>query len=146
MQASAANHRYFDKSYQEEVLREINNYRVSHGLSELELVDTISKEATKALAAMKVFVFFLLLVLSPTARELTLRRLANIKERDEREEYIIGFNYHLMEDSKSKQASAGTALFDTQVLALSKPNVILLLLIWQLVVFNYSARKEQRRV
>lgn len=35
-------------------------------------------------------VFLFLLVAIPSAREKTLRRLANLKERDEREEYITG--------------------------------------------------------
>lgn len=36
------------------------------------------------------FLFLISLILSSTARENTLKRLANLKERDEREEYITG--------------------------------------------------------
>lgn len=37
----------FDKSYQKQILDEINRYRINHHLAELTLDETISKEATQ---------------------------------------------------------------------------------------------------
>lgn len=134
-------------------------------------------------------VFLILLVIIPNARELTLRRLANIKERDEREEYITGkasrvtyismlsilillffssifsvnvkklsdnqtfhgkrwiasisLGFHLFDDRKRKSTEEGLILFDSKNMSLSKSSILLILIGWQLIMFNCVARKEQ---
>lgn len=133
-------------------------------------------------------VFLLLLVLIPEAREKTLKRLANLKERDEREQYItgkasrsayistlsllifllfisifslniskipdheikdgksktlsIGLGFSLLDESKVKMDSTGNILFETKDIPLSKSAILLILIGWQLVSFNLSARRE----
>ncbi len=137
--------------------------------------------------------FLILLVLAPTARELTLRRLANIQERDEREEYItgkasrvtyistlsllillffnsiislnitklpdnqaingkqhalnlnLGFNLLEKQAEKSKPQEA-FILFNSTDISLSKPLTLLILIGWQLIVFNYISRREKIRM
>lgn len=133
-------------------------------------------------------VFFpVLVVISVEAREKTLKRLANIKERDEREEFItgraargsyistmrililllflsvfqvqverlpdneivdgkrnsfsIGLHFELIEDSASGAAPGRDTLFESRELPLSKPALILLVLIWQTASFTLRARK-----
>jgi len=136
-------------------------------------------------------VFLIMLVVIPQAREMTLRRLANIKERDEREEYItgkasrvtyistlsllilllffsmfsitverlpktqnlksphhalkLGFKFSPFEDLQSfANKSKNNIIFGYEKITLSKSSLLLILLIWQLVIFNLSARKEQK--
>ena len=134
-------------------------------------------------------VFLVLLVVSPEARERTLKRLANLKERDEREQYItgkasraayvstlsililflfmsiltlnvsrippneavegktkqvsIGLNFKLTDEPRVQSRDSGLVLFESKDIPLSKTAIILILLSWQLVAFNVSARKEQ---
>lgn len=130
----------------------------------------------------------ILLVIIPEARERTLSRLANLKERDEREQYItgkasraafisslsllilllffsifslhiyrasesealhgkrgtvsIGLQFTLLDQSKSQTSPTGEVLFESKDIPLSKSAILLFLIIWQLAVFNYSARRE----
>lgn len=139
-----------------------------------------------------VLVFFLiLLVVMPNVRELTLRRLANIKDADEREDHITGkasrvtyvsmlsimillffssifsvtinklpenqtYNgrhhvlnlnlaFKFLEDHQSEnKAQTGLTLFDSKnIVPLSKSSILLLLICWELLVFNWSERTEQ---
>lgn len=135
--------------------------------------------------------FLIILVVAPRARELTLRRLANIKERDEREQYITGkasrvtyistlslmififflsifsvnihrlpdkqdingkhhalnisLGFSLLEKSDSKRSQEKTVLFDSKIFSLSKETIIMILIGWQLIMFNWVARKEQMK-
>lgn len=131
--------------------------------------------------------FMVSIVIIPAIREKTLRRLANLQERDEREEYItgkaarssyvatlsltlfllffsifnfhyskleksssgkpghsvgIGFRYHLFAETVTeKQPVKGlTPIFDSTSYALSGSTLLLILLGWQLLIFNLSAR------
>lgn len=132
--------------------------------------------------------FLILLVIIPDVRERTLIRLANIKERDEREQYItgkasrtafistlsllilllffsifslniykvpeskaingkrgtvaIGLQFNLLEKARVETNSAGQVLFESKDIPFSKSAILLGLIIWQLVVFNISARRE----
>lgn len=134
--------------------------------------------------------FFVMLVIVPSARERVLRRIANIKERDEREQFItgkasrvtyistlslliflfffsvfsvsmyrlpasevqphknhslnIGLSYHFFDPANKNNHIPGM-IFDTQTFTPSKSTVILIMLIWQLMVFNLVARKEQQK-
>lgn len=136
--------------------------------------------------------YMVFMVAIPSVREKTLRRLANIQERDEREEYItgkaarasyiatlsltlfllffsfininltklnqtdphkpghsvgIGIHYSFFNDSEVKKSSNEqvTAIFDSNQLSLSSSTIILMLLGWQLVVFNLAARRERSK-
>lgn len=109
-------------------------------------------------------VFLVMLVASPVARESTLKRLADIHERDEREQYITGkasrtayistlsvmilflffsiFTWDLT--SGSLRLGLGFSLLDdSKHLPLSKTAIILLFLGWQLVAFRFTARRER---
>jgi len=134
-------------------------------------------------------VYLFALVLIPSVREKTLRRLANMKERDEREQYItgkasraayistlsililflfislfsfnviktpadkaghhyrasIGMHYTMLNSSvaPSPAKNAEEILFDTNQYTLSSSSILLILLAWQLFIFNRAARKEQ---
>lgn len=132
--------------------------------------------------------FLIGLIIFPAIREKTLRRLANLQERDEREEYItgkaarasylatlsltlfflflsmfsfsyaklektspdkpghsvsIGFGYHIFADVvKDTQKEKGVSpIFDSTNYTLSGSTLLLLLLCWQLIIFNLNARK-----
>jgi hypothetical protein len=133
-------------------------------------------------------IFLILLVVHPETREKTLKRLANLKERDEREQYItgrasrsayvatlsllilllflsifslnihrvpeneaingkrgtvtIGLNFSLMDRERIENDSSRVVLFESRDIPLSKTAIILILIIWQLGVFGYAARKE----
>ncbi len=133
-------------------------------------------------------VFLLMLVVFPMAREKTLKRLANLQERDEREQYItgkasraayisslsllifflffsifslniyrkpaseaingktgsvaIGLQFHLLDQARVEKNSSGEVIFESKDIPLSKSAIILILIIWQLGVFNWTARKE----
>lgn len=132
--------------------------------------------------------FLFLLVALPEAREKTLKRLANIKERDEREQFItgrasrtayistlslmilllflsvfslniyrvpkteaingktgtvsIGLGFSLLEKPHLETNSDNQVIFESKDIPLSKTAIILILIIWQLTVFNFIARKE----
>lgn len=141
-----------------------------------------------------VLILFLMSLLAfPNVREQTLSRLANLKERDEREQYItgraaratyistlsliilllffslfsvnlsnttntltgkpmkklnVGLHFTLLNKGETKSVVANTAdktIFDTNQISLSTSAIILILLGWQLFIFNYYARKEQLR-
>lgn len=133
--------------------------------------------------------FLILLVAVPSVREKTLLRLANIKERDEREAYItgkaaritylstlslmilllffsifsltiyvtpqnnnandhrkhltvgMGVHFSLLNESQIKKTSNEKILFESKSISLSTPAVILILLCWQLLSFNLTARR-----
>jgi len=131
--------------------------------------------------------FLVLLLLSPLARERTLKRLANLQERDEREVLItgraarsayiasiallmfllffsvfslnvrenppdasggrhtvsIGLALKIMDEPRATESTGGS-IVDVSGLPLSKPAIILLLLVWQLAAFTISARRELR--
>lgn len=137
--------------------------------------------------------FLLSIVIVPGIREKTLRRLANLKERDEREQYItgkasraaylstlsvmilflffsmfslrlttipknpatgtkhslragIGLHISLLNNQETTDRnSEGNVLFDSRDISLSSSATIFLLLTWQLLIFNYTARKEQMK-
>lgn len=131
------------------------------------------------------------LVIVPSVRDKTIRRLANIKERDEREQYItgkasrttyiatlsamifflffslfsfdittipkdqndghrfrasLGLHFSLLNNSDAKQPITKTpekVVFDTKRYSLSSSTILLILLVWQLFVFNRAAKREQ---
>lgn len=132
--------------------------------------------------------FLITLLVIPSVREKTLRRLANIRERDEREEYItgkasraayistlslmifflffsvfslkfaflpkepVGHRYTLSislkfpllnNDEKKEIVADKQVIFDSKNLGLSDSTIILILLSWQLLMFNLAARKER---
>jgi MFS family permease len=136
-----------------------------------------------------VLCFFLILIVAlPEAREKTLKRLANLKERDEREQFItgkasraayistlslmilllffsvfslniyrvpeneaihgktrmvsIGLGFSLLDKPRVETNSENKVIFETKDIPLSKTAIILTLIIWQLAVFNFTARKE----
>jgi len=136
------------------------------------------------------FIFLVMLVFMPMAREKTLRHLANLKERDEREQYITGkaarvsyiASLSLMillffisivdvqyrpiienqgipnKPQRAVEISVGFRLFDpvftsnqvksqsgftTENSKLSTSAVILILMCWQLFIFNLAAKREQ---
>ena len=145
-----------------------------------------------------VLVLFLTLsVLAPSIREKTLRRLANLKERDEREQYITGqasraayistlsltlfflffsifslkisslpneqtsdghqpttvnisFHFSLLNRTEIENRNtvatpiAEKVLFDSENWSFSTPAILLILLCWQLLVFNVTARQALR--
>jgi hypothetical protein len=133
-------------------------------------------------------IFLAMLVVIPSVRENTLRRLANLKERDEREEYITGkasraayfstlsliifflfftlcsisiyempkdathkkhidmnisMGVNFLEKSTLKTNPEGIVLFATKNIMPSSFSILAILLVWQLFIFNYTARKEQ---
>ncbi|MBA2655035.1 MAG: hypothetical protein H0U71_08245 [Gammaproteobacteria bacterium] len=133
--------------------------------------------------------FLIMLVIVPNVREITLRRLANIKERDEREEHITGkasrvtyistlslllllffysifsvniktlpenqtyhgkhrvaslnLGFSIFEEKNKNDPKEGFTLFDSKNMSLSTASILLILIAWQLIIFNYVARKEQ---
>ena len=134
-------------------------------------------------------IFLVILVVVPSARENTLRYLANLKERDEREEYITGkaaraayistlsliifflffsvfslsvffmpkdqlhkkritvaihVGINLLEGTKPEIIPQGEVLFATKNIMPSSSSILIILLAWQLLIFNYTARKEQK--
>lgn len=137
-------------------------------------------------------IFFLItLVLNSNVREKTLCRLANLKERDEREEYITGkatrtayistlsliilflffsmfsinlnrapkpntndhryelnlsFGFSLWNKSETKTNPEIIAVFNSKDVTPSMSTMMLILLGWQLISFNLSARKENMKL
>lgn len=136
--------------------------------------------------------FLILLVAAPEAREGTLKRLANLRERDEREQQITGraartayistlsllvlflffsifsLNIYRVPESDAINGKTGTVaidlrfnlldqlriqssensnqtLFESRDIPLSKTGILLILILWQLAVFNLTARKENLR-
>lgn len=132
-------------------------------------------------------IFLAMLVVIPSVRENTLRRLANLKERDEREEYITGrasraayistlsliifflffslcsisvyrvpkdtmhkenitvnihMGFSLWEGSKPENNPEGKVLFASKDIMPSSSTILIILLAWQFLIFNYTARKE----
>ena len=128
------------------------------------------------------------LIVIPNFRENTLRYLANLKERDEREEYItakaarsayiatlsltlfflffslfsfhystltkvtpnqpghsvtVSFGYKIFAESQTTQPAVQgvSPVFDSTSYALSGSTLLILLLVWQLLMFNLSARR-----
>lgn len=134
-------------------------------------------------------VFLICMVTVKSVREKTLMRLANLKERDEREQYImgkaaratyisslslmilllffsmftvrvstltpvppnnhhlsigIGLHFSLLNKTDSPDISdKSNVLFDSKEFSLSSSAIVLLLLGWQLLVFNCIARREE---
>ncbi len=133
-------------------------------------------------------VFLVILVAVPKVRDNTLRYLANLKERDEREEYITGkasraayistlsliifflffslfslsiyripkdqlhkrnitvaihVGMTLLEKNKLEIDPRGEVLFATNNIQLSSSSILIILFAWQILIFNYVARKEQ---
>ncbi len=132
--------------------------------------------------------FFFMLVFWPFAREQTLKRVANIKDRDEREELIsgkaaktsyistlsililflflsifqlevkrlppdqaidgktgtvsIGMGFEFFETAKIEGEGADSPFFEMKEFPLSKPAILLLILIGHVGVFNLCIRKE----
>ena len=135
-------------------------------------------------------VFICLIVFHTKTREQVIRRIANIKERDEREEYVtakasraafmaslsllllllfisifnvnitkyppteamngktgiltIGLHFSLLDEPKAKTDSQGKVLFESKDIPLSKPAILLGLILWQLGSFRWSSRKLLR--
>lgn len=136
--------------------------------------------------------FLILLIALPEAREITLKRLANLKERDEREQYITGkasrtayistlsvlvfflffsifsLNIYRLPESEAINGKAGTVaiglqfnlldkphvetnqatgqvIFESKEIPLSKTGILLVLILWQLAAFNFTARREHLR-
>jgi len=135
--------------------------------------------------------YLIMLVVMQSVRDSTLRCLANLKERDEREVYITGkaartayistlslmicllffsvFSVRVSKDQlgdstkenqkKTLSISMGFSLFEVSETAgnrgvlfnskshsLSSSSVILILMCWQLFVFNLAARREQGEI
>ena len=137
-------------------------------------------------AVLIVFLFFL--VVSPSARETTLVRLAHLNERDEREAMItgrasrsaylatlsllamllflsafelriqrlpteeavngktgtlsLGLHFQLFDSPPSQDvAQPNAVLFESKSIPLSKPAIVLLVLVWQIATFSYVARR-----
>lgn len=134
------------------------------------------------------FLSLILLVFLPEAREKTLKRLANLKERDEREQFItgqasraayisslslmilllflsvfslniyrvpekeaihgktgtvaIGFGFSLLDKPHVEMSPERKVIFESKEIPLSKAAIILILILWQLAIFNFTARKE----
>jgi hypothetical protein len=132
--------------------------------------------------------FLIMLVFVPRVREKTLKRLANLKDRDEREEYITGkaarssyiatlsltifllffsvysvelarapnplknnkkqltismsIGYHVFDKPQETNPNR-EIIFSTEQWVPSKATMLLMLLFWQLLIFNLTARKEQ---
>ncbi len=134
-------------------------------------------------------IFLVMLVAIPSVRDNTLRHLANLKERDEREEYITGkaasaayistlslvifflffsvfslsiffmpkdqlhkkritvaihVGINLLEKTNPEIIPQGEVLFSTKNIMPSSSSILIILLAWQLLIFNYTARKEQK--
>jgi hypothetical protein len=132
--------------------------------------------------------FMVSLIVIPSVRENTLRYLANLKERDEREEYItakaarsayiatlsltlfflffslfsfhystltkvtpdqpghsvtVSFGYKVFAESATTlpAVQGASPVFDSTSYALSGSTLLILLLAWQLLIFNLSARR-----
>ncbi len=132
--------------------------------------------------------FLFMIVIVPSTRESTLKRLANINERDEREEQItgrasrmtyistlsimllflflsmftiniyrapeaeaingkrgnvsIGLSLNLLDEPKVESDTTGEVIFESNDIPLSKSAIILILIAWQLLAFNISARRQ----
>ena len=139
--------------------------------------------------------YLVALVLIPTLREQVLTRLANIKERDEREEYItgraartsyistmsllifflflsiftvnikkeipaspngttnsskpsthgsvnLGLNFSLLDKSTDKKEQEGV-VFESSNIPISKPAILLTVLLWQIFSFAITARRQR---
>lgn len=134
------------------------------------------------------FVFLISLIISPSARTNTLKKLANLKDRDEREEYITGkasssayiatlsmmifllflsvsrfwveklpventfenhryvlkMDFHYDVNQRQHNNAPNTIiLFDSRNIFPSPTSIILLLMGWQLLVFNIAARRNE---
>ena len=143
--------------------------------------------------------FLTLSVAVSSIREITITRLANLKERDEREQYITGkasraayistlsltlfflffsvfqlniirapkpqgldaahhstainLKFHFSLSNKGQrenQTPTATVpgeqvIFDSENISLSPPAILLVLLCWQLLIFNLTARKELQK-
>lgn len=134
--------------------------------------------------------FIFSLVLSKSQRDVVLRRIANIKERDEREAQITGkasvssmlstlsivvlllfislfsfnlsripkneqienrskyfsttINFHLLDEPKIQKDTSGETIVESKDLPLSKSSILLLIILWYLISFNYFARKYEK--
>lgn len=139
-------------------------------------------------------IFLVLLIILPSVRESTIRRLANLKERDEREQYITGkaarasyiaglsmmiilffisvievsihpvimpteknlngAESHILQNKSAEALEIGFEFsffdnrekiakdtFSTNSFKLSSSAIILILMVWQLLIFNLTARK-----
>lgn len=132
--------------------------------------------------------FLIALVTIPQARDKTLKRLANLNERDEREQLItgkaartayistlslmilflffsvftlniwrvplnqavngkrgfvsIGLHFNFLEHPSPEKISENEVVFQSNDFPLSKSGLVLTLLVWQLLAFNWTARKE----
>lgn len=137
------------------------------------------------------FLFLVCLIIAPTVREKTLTRLANLKERDEREEHITGkaarsayistlsvmilclflsmfnvslyklpknntinayryrlsmdFHYHFFNKVDNAKIPGEIAVFDLKDIFPSTSTIIFILLGWQLLAFNFTARREMSK-
>jgi hypothetical protein len=136
---------------------------------------------------LSLIIFLILMVFVSSTRNMVTRRIANIKERDEREIYItgqasknaftttlsiliflffisiftfnvskippeeivnnrakslsIGFNFKLTDDPRIEKDQAGQVLVESKDIPLSKSAILLLLIVCQISVFGFSARK-----
>lgn len=58
----------------------------------------------------------------------------------------IGLGFSLLDKSRVElNSTTGQVLFETKDIPLSKTSILLILIIWQLVIFNISARKENMK-
>lgn len=164
---------------------------MKHNIAESNLLARITYEILicNMMIWFATFILFMIgMVIIPEIREKSLRRLANLQDRDEREEYItgkaarssyvatlsltlfflflsmfnfhyskleqsspdkpghsvsIGFGYRLFAETVTdKQTVKGVSpIFDSTSYALSDSTLLLILLGWQLLFFNLSARK-----
>ena len=131
-------------------------------------------------------IFMLLLVFRKDTQEATIKHLAGIKERDEREQIIMGLaarrsfvattglmiflfflscftlsvarlpdktvdgkksslslGFHFSgTDAKATASSSGDVVFEHHDIPLSKSALLLIVLVWQVSVFRYKARRE----
>ncbi len=133
-------------------------------------------------------VYLAFIVFYAPSRESVLKKIANIKERDEREAYItgkasratfistlsilifllfastfqvsikklppqevydgntkmlsLGFNMNLWDSASTQSKEANEVIFETKQLPLSKSSLLLLLIVWQIVAYNWNVRKE----
>lgn len=132
--------------------------------------------------------FLVMLIIMPSVRDKTLSRLANLKERDERESYITGkasrtayvatlsltifllffslvsvdiyrvppeeavngkrtfatlsVGFSIQNKAIEEKTESREVLFSSKSFSLSTASILILLLAWQLGVFNVTARKE----
>lgn len=137
-------------------------------------------------------VFLISMITIREVQERTLKRLANLKERDEREQFITGkasraaylatlsllvcllffsiftLNIQRVPESEAVNGKRGTVSiglqfklldkpqietngatgltsFESKGIPLSKTAILLILILWQLAAFNYTARREHLR-